>query len=101
MATDHPFVAPTLPQERLYTRLRAQFGRTPEWPVLTKARQFQRMTPHRAAHHLQLLIETFTGRKPLLSCSCPDAYYPTPVPRAAESQHKHPVGPGARDVQHV
>ena len=91
MATLQPTVAPTLPQAQLYNRLRARFGRTPEWQVLTRGRNFERMTPHRAAHLLQLLVATFTNRTVRLTCNCPSAWH----------QHKHPLISGARDVQAV
>lgn len=80
---------PTDQQAALYSRLLRQYGHTSQWEILTKARRFERMTPHRAAHFIARLFEGLTGDSPSVPCGCTGSAY------AAQSQ-KHPdVRPGA------
>lgn len=85
---------PTNRQIVLYNRLKGQYGNRPEWTQLAKFRAFERMTPHRAFHFLQMVIKVFEGRIPRSTCNCTE--------RDLREAQRHPaVPPGVRDVARV
>jgi hypothetical protein len=84
----HDSFHPTPFQAALYRQLELKYGHTEMWAVLTKARSFDRMTAHRAAHFLSRLVEGLTGRRATVPCGCTGSTY--------AATRKHPdVRPGA------
>lgn len=69
-STMDPCIEPTPAQAALYARLLRRFGQSPEWEALTRFRRFERMSPHRAAHFIQRLLERLVGQKATVSCGC-------------------------------
>ena len=61
---------PTPEQEALYARLLRRYGKSAEWETLTHSRRFERMSPHRAAHFIQRLLDAFIGHRAVVSCGC-------------------------------
>jgi len=85
---------PTTQQVVLYSRLKAQYGRLPEWGEMMKGRAFERMTPHRAFHFIQYAIRIFEGRITRSFCGCTE--------RKLRETQRHPaLTPGARDSARV
>lgn len=84
---------PTHEQRVLYAVLKRRYGDTPEWQVHTRGRNFEEMTRHRAAHHLQRLLIELTSQHLVVPCGCAGR----PVP--GFPQHKQPTiaGSAARD----